>query len=103
MRFISPEAYFSEDGTSTSLEGHALASCLAYFVMNGTDMGDRVLDNLRLFRDNVLRGTEFGDWFIHQYYYVWSPFLIENTAFLKPVYQAIFTPISYICEFIAKL
>ena len=102
MRFISPEAYFSDDDVSGN-PGTLTASCLTYFAMNGSKMAERVLDNLRLFRDNVLCGTEFGDWFIHQYYYVWSPFLIEHTAFLKPVYQAILIPVSYVCEFIAKL
>lgn len=102
IRFISPESYFAEEevsGTPSAMH----ASCLSFFAMNGSEMADRVLDNIRLFRDNVLRGTEFGDWFIHQYYYVWSPFLIEHTAFLKPVYQAILIPVSYVCEFIAKL
>ena len=102
MRFISPEAYCADDETSGS-PGVLDASCLTFFAMNGSKMAERVLDNLRLFRDNVLRGTEFGDWFIHQYYYVWSPFLIEHTAFLKPVYQAILIPVSYVCEFLAKL
>lgn len=102
MRFISPESYFADEATSANASV-SKASCLTSFVINGSEMADRVLDNLRLFRDNVLRGTEFGDWFIHQYYYVWSPFLIEHTAFLKPVYQAILIPVSYVCEFIAKL
>lgn len=102
MRFISPEAFFSEDETSGETT-MGMASCLAHFSMSGSKLGEQVLDNLRMFRDNVLRGTEFGDWFIHQYYYVWSPFLIEHTAFLKPVYQAILIPVSYACEFIARL
>ena len=66
-------------------------------------MGERVLDNLRNFRDNVLRGTEIGDWFINFYYYELSPFMIEKTAFLRPVYKALIEPLSYVCDYIANL
>ena len=32
-----------------------------------------------------------------------SPFMIEKTAFLRPLYKAIFEPLSYVCDFIANL
>lgn len=104
MRFISPEAYYSGQETDSQTDQFGeMATCFTGWAMRGDKMAERVLDNLRHFRDNVLRGTEFGDWFIHQYYYVWSPFLIEKTTFLRPVYQVVLVPISYICDFIAEL
>lgn len=103
MRFISPAAFKDQSGTGGEDKTMDLASCLTDWTFSNVVNADVYLDNIKLFRDNVLRGTEFGDWFIHQYYYVWSPFLIEHTAFLKPVYQAILIPVSYVCEFIAKL
>lgn len=103
LRYKSPAAERTHGEVKENISAVNVASCLTGFAMAGSDMADQVLTNIRLFRDNVLRGTEFGDWFIHQYYYEWSPFLIEHTAFLKPVYQAILIPVSYVCEFVAKL
>lgn len=103
LRYKSPAAEKEHSTPKEQISGVNIATCLTGYAMAGSDMADKVLSNIRLFRDNVLRGTEFGDWFIHQYYYVWSPFLIEHTAFLKPVYQAILIPISYVCGFLAKL
>ncbi len=102
LRFLSPLSDKSfEDGSGSSVT--TLPNCLSEWTFSSTINSEVYLDNLRNFRDEVLRGTEFGDWFIEQYYYVWSPFLIEHTAFLKPVYKAVMIPISYICEFIADL
>ncbi len=103
LRYKSPLAEREKGEVVKQTTGAHIATCLVGFSMVGSNMRDQVLGNIRMFRDNVLRGTEFGDWFIHQYYYVWSPFLIEHTAFLKPVYQAILIPVSYVCKFIAKL
>lgn len=102
LRFISPlsDKTFEEGSGSSVTE---MPSCLSDWTFSDSINAESYLNNLRDFRDNVLRGTEFGDWFIHQYYYVWSPFLIEHTAFLKPVYQAILVPLSYICGFFANL
>lgn len=103
LRYKSPTAEKTQVQTIDQSAPTNVASCLTGFAMMGSGMRDQVLGNLRMFRDNVLRGTEFGDWFIHQYYYEWSPFLIEKTAWLKPVYQAVLIPISQVCGFIAKL
>ena len=103
LRYKSPTAEKTHGTVEEKGAPTNVASCLTGFAMMGSSFRDEVLGNIRMFRDNVLRGTEFGDWFIHQYYYEWSPFLIEHTAFLKPVYQAILIPVSYVCEFIAKL
>lgn len=104
LRFLSPLSDMKiEDGEAQGTTSHK-ASCISTWLFeDGTLMGERVLDNLRNFRDNVLRGTEIGDWFINFYYYELSPFMIEKTAFLRPVYKAIFEPLSYVCDFIANL
>lgn len=103
LRFLSPLSDKSfEQGTGSATQEKP--TCLNQWLFDDMSaLSETVLDNLRNFRDEVLRGTEFGDWFIHQYYYVWSPFLIENTAFLKPVYKAIMVPVSYVCDFVASL
>lgn len=103
LRYKSPSAEKTQGEAEDKSTGTNVASCLTGFAMMGSDMKDQVLGNLRMFRDNVLRGTTFGDWFIHEYYYTWSPFLIEHTAFLKPVYKAILIPVSYVCGLIAKI
>lgn len=104
LRFLSPLSDMKvEDGEGQGTTSHK-ASCISTWLFeDGTLMGERVLDNLRNFRDNVLRGTEIGDWFINFYYYELSPFMIEKTAFLRPVYKALIEPLSYVCDFIANL
>ena len=100
LRYKSPAAERTHGEVKENATAANVASCLTGFAMVGSDMEETVLKNIRGFRDNVLAGTEFGDWFIHEYYYTWSPFLIEHTAFLKPVYQAILIPISYVCDLV---
>ncbi len=104
LRFLSPLSDMKvEDGEGQGSTTNK-ASCISTWLFeDGTAAGERVLDNLRSFRDNVLRGTEIGDWFIDFYYHDLSPFMIENTAFLKPVYKVVIKPLSYICDFIAKI
>lgn len=104
LRFLSPLSDMKvEDGEGQGTTSHK-ASCISTWLFeDGTLMGERVLDNLRNFRDNVLRGTAIGDWFINFYYYELSPFMIEKTAFLRPVYKALIEPLSYVCDFIANL
>ena len=103
MRFISPAAYHDKGEVASTTQSMDLAGCLGDWTFSNSINGDFYLDKIKTFRDGVLRGTEFGEWFIHEYYYTWSPFLIEHTAFLKPVYKAILIPVSYVCEFVAKL
>ena len=104
LRFLSPLSDMKvQDGDGQGTTSNK-ASCISTWLFeDGTAMGERVLDNLRNFRDNVLRGTTIGDWFIDFYYNDMSPFLIENTEFLKPVYKAVLKPLSYVCDFIANL
>ncbi len=104
LRFLSPLSDMKvQDGEGQGTTSNK-ASCISTWLFNdGTLMSERVLNNLRNFRDNVLRGTTVGDWFINFYYYELSPFMIENTAFLRPIYKAILKPLSYLCNFIANL
>ena len=103
LRFLSPlsdKSFEKGSGSATSEK----PTCLNQWLFDDmSSLSERVLDNLRNFRDKVLRGTEFGDWFIHEYYYTWSPSLIKYTAFLEPVYKAVLIPLSYVCDFIADL
>lgn len=102
LRYVSPTAQATQDDVATRKTGANIATCLTGWAMMGSGFEETVLTNLRAFRDDVLKGTAFGDWFIEQYYYVWSPFVVENLEALKPVIKAVLIPISYICGFVAK-
>jgi len=59
-------------------EGRETAfTCGTRWLMAGTDMGSAVVDTLRDFRDNTLKGTYLGDIIIDKYYNEWSPAIIE--------------------------
>lgn len=104
LRFLSPLSDMKvEDGEGQGTTSHKASCIQTWLFSDGTAASERVLDNFRNFRDNVLRGTELGDWFIKFYYNDLSPFLIEETAFLKPVLKFVSKPLSYICDFIAGL
>ncbi len=102
LRFLSPlsdKVYEKGSGSAVT----TLPNCLSEWTFSGMINAEGYLNNLRDFRDNVLRGTEFGDWFIKFYYNDLSPFLIEHTAFLKPVYKVVITHLSYVCGAIADM
>lgn len=104
LRFLSPLSDMKvQDGDGQGTTSHKASCIQTWLFSDGTAASERVLDNFRNFRDNVLRGTEIGDWFINFYYNDLSPFMIENTAFLRPVLKFISEPLSYICNFIANL
>lgn len=104
LRFLSPLSDMKvEDGEGQGTTSHKASCIQTWLFSDGTEASERVLDNFRNFRDNVLRGTEIGDWFISFYYNDLSPFMIENTAFLRPVLKFVSEPLSYICDFIANL
>lgn len=106
LRFISPlsEKPFEKGSGSAITE---TPNCLSEWTFadstTTTTTANIYLNNLRDFRDNVLLGTAVGDWFIDFYYNDLSPFLIENTEFLKPVYKVVITHLSYICGAVADL
>ena len=104
LRFLSPLSDMKvEDGDGQGTTSHKASCIQTWLFSDGTAASERVLDNFRNFRDNVLRGTEIGDWFIDFYYHDLSPFMIENTAFMRPVLKFVSKPLSYICDFIANI
>lgn len=104
LRFLSPLSDMKvEDGDGQGTTSNKASCIQTWLFSDGTVSSERVLDNFRNFRDEVLRGTEMGDWFIDFYYNDLSPYMIENTAFLKPVLKFVSKPLSYICDFIAEL
>ncbi len=104
LRFLSPLSDMKvEDGEGQGTTSNKASCIQTWLFSDGTSSSERVLDNFRNFRDEVLRGTEIGDWFIDFYYNDLSPFMIENTAFLRPVLKFVSKPLSYICDFIAEL
>ncbi len=102
LRYVSPTAQATQGDVATRKTGANMATCLTGWAMMGSSFEETVLTNLRAFRDNVLKGTTFGDWFIEQYYYVWSPFVVENLEAIKPIIKAVLIPISYICGMVAQ-
>lgn len=104
LRFLSPLSDMKvEDGEGQGSTTNKASCIQTWLFSDGTEASERVLDNFRNFRDNILRGTEIGDWFIEFYYHDLSPFMIENTAFLRPVLKFVSKPLSYVCDFIAEL
>lgn len=104
LRFLSPLSDMKvEDGEGQGTTSHKASCIQTWLFSDGTDASERVLDNFRNFRDEVLRGTEFGDWFISFYYHELSPFLIENVGEFKSVLKFISEPLSYVCDFIANI
>lgn len=104
LRFLSPLSDMKvEDGEGQGTTSHKASCIQTWLFSDGTASSERVLNNFRNFRDEVLRGTAIGDWFIDFYYNDLSPFMIENTAFMKPILKFVSKPLSYICDFIAGL
>lgn len=62
-------------------------TCGTRWLMAGTDMEGAVVNTLREFRDNTLKGTYLGDIIIDKYYNEWSPAIIalgsRNDAFKR--------------------
>ena len=104
LRFLSPLSDMKvEDGEGQGTTSNKASCIQSWLFSDGTATSERVLDNFRNFRDNVLRGTEIGDWFIDFYYNDLSPFLIENIGDFKSALKFVSEPLSYICNFIAQL
>lgn len=104
LRFLSPLSDMKvEDGEGQGTTSNKASCIQSWLFSDGTATSERVLDNFRNFRDNVLRGTEIGDWFIDFYYNDLSPFLIENIGDFRSALKFISEPLSYICNFIAQL
>lgn len=104
LRFLSPLSDMKvEDGEGQGTTSNKASCIQSWLFSDGTATSERVLDNFRNFRDNVLRGTEIGDWFIDFYYNDLSPFLIENIGDFRSALKFVSEPLSYICNFIAQL
>ena len=104
LRFLSPLSDMKvEDGEGQGTTSNKASCIQSWLFSDGTATSERVLDNFRNFRDNVLRGTKIGDWFIDFYYNDLSPFLIENIGDFRSALKFVSEPLSYICNFIAQL
>lgn len=105
MRFVSPTAFHSKTDVDTLTSGTNMASCLTSWAYMDESAKEQsvVLGGLRDFRDNVLKGTAIGDWIIDSYYNDWSPFVVNNLEFMKPVIKTVLKPISVICGLFANI
>lgn len=105
MRFVSEMAFHAVTDTSELASSANMASCLTSWAYMDEDIKEQsvVFGGLRDFRDNVLRGTTVGDWVIHNYYHHWSPFIVNNLAFMKPAIKTVLKPLSVICGLVANM
>lgn len=98
MRFVSERAVDAKGSVDDLSSSQQFASCLTKFLFSdGTKNGARTIGALRDFRDNVLKGTTFGDWIIDSYYNTWSPALISACSeheWLKGVLKTLISPVS---------
>lgn len=98
MRFVSERAVDAKGSVDELAPSAQFASCLTKFLFSdGTKNGARTIGALRDFRDNVLKGNAFGDWFIAEYYNTWSPALVKACGeheWLKGVLKTLISPVS---------
>lgn len=83
MRYMSETAFYTNaggEGDVTVPQNNMLYRCAARGAMDGSMFEEPVIDTLHNFRDDVLKGTAVGDWFIDQYYNVISPALVQLEA-----------------------
>jgi prepilin-type N-terminal cleavage/methylation domain-containing protein len=82
MRYMSETAFYTYAGSVDVgvAQNNLLYKCAARGAMDGSRFAEPVIDTLHNFRDNVLKGTAFGDWFIDKYYNVISPELAALEA-----------------------
>lgn len=93
VKYVSSNAYFAQanagnSGASTNF------NCATRWLMAGSKLESPVINTLRDFRNNVLKGTAIGD-FIIEKYYDWSPAVIEaasNSKILKGLLKAFVVP-----------
>lgn len=69
--FASGDVSGNSGSTTTNMGG-----CTFSFLMMNSGVGEGVLNTLRDFRDNTLRGTAIGDKIIEKYY-AWSPAVVS--------------------------
>lgn len=99
IRFISyTDSLSGSLGTDTGGTG-ANFTCGTRFLMAGSDLEYAVVDTLRNFRDNTLRGTAIGEFIIDRYYNVWSPAIIgfgTKSETFKSVARTVVTDAAYL-------
>lgn len=80
MRYMSETAFYTNGGADADLnvpQNNMLYKCAARGAMDGSMFEEPVIDTLHNFRDDVLKGTAVGDWFIDKYYNVISPAVVQ--------------------------
>ncbi len=100
LRFLSPLSDSSVEETVNQGSQMNKGSCFLedFFLNIDTSISEPILDGCRDIRDEVLAGTEFGDWFIYHYYNTITPFYYENKASVEPVLEIVAYPVSWICS-----
>ena len=76
IKYISLKNFSSGDITANTGSMNTSFNCAFSFLMADSNLGAGVLNTLRNFRDNTLRGTVVGDFIIDKYY-EWSPTAIS--------------------------
>ncbi len=99
--FLNGNLNTSGDGTSDSTVSF---NCATRWLMADSDVGAGVVDSLRDFRDDVLKGSEIGDCLIEKYY-EYSPDIIEfaqKSPAVKKFLQTAVTDFAYTFEVLKK-
>lgn len=94
VKYVSANSYFAQADVGESGGIGTNFNCATRYLMAGSKYETPVVNALRDFRNNVLKGTVVGD-FIIEKYYDWSPAVIEaasNSKVLKAVLKAFVVP-----------
>ncbi|MBE6828470.1 MAG: prepilin-type N-terminal cleavage/methylation domain-containing protein [Ruminococcaceae bacterium] len=102
LRYYSETAYFASKGDANSPGfNNVTYRCSLKSSIEGSKYFIPVVNSMRDFRDNTLKGTAFGDWFIDEYYNTISPAIIaienkipQSKEFFKAMFIAAATVIN---------
>ena len=100
IKYIALSEFNSSNATGNSGTSGVGFNCSTSFLMMGSKVGEGVLNTLRDFRDNTLRGNALGELVIEKYY-AWSPDIIgflSNHRIIRDIAAQAVKDTAYIIE-----
>ncbi len=100
IKYIALSEFNSSSATGNNGTANVGFNCSTTFLMMGSKVGEGVLNTLRDFRDNTLRGNALGELIIEKYY-AWSPDIIgflSNHKIIRDIAAQAVKDTAYIIE-----
>lgn len=104
IKYIALSEFNSSSATGNNGSANVGFNCSTSFLMMGSKVGEGVLNTLRDFRDNTLRGNALGELVIEKYY-AWSPTLISifnEHKLIRDISARLVTDTAYLIEMTKK-